>query len=144
MPRSNQKIIERTNEYLSIRPDVKSKQESIAFFPETCGMFDSTYSDNSNRRPFVRQPSKLGMDDSDYVRLIVEHNIVRKKCPKVRSINAMFNSIELNQKQSLTKSKRIVELTIIEHPTCFGFSLFKKLLKCFDQISLLDGSWIII
>ncbi len=78
------KIIERTNEYLSIRSDVKSKQESIGFFSETCGMFDSTYFDNSNRRPFVRQPSKLGMDDSDYVRLIVEHNIVRKESLKQR------------------------------------------------------------
>ncbi len=41
-------------------------------------MFDSTYFDNSNKRPFVQQPSELGMDNSDYVRLIVEHNIGKR------------------------------------------------------------------
>jgi hypothetical protein len=46
----------------------------------TVGMFDWRLFDNSNRTSYVRQPSKVGMFDLDYVRhgaAIVEHNINR-------------------------------------------------------------------
>jgi hypothetical protein len=55
---------------------------TFSFVPKwaTVGMFDWRLFDNSNRTSYVRQPSKVGMFDLDYVRhgaAIVEHNINR-------------------------------------------------------------------
>ncbi len=45
---------------------------------ETGGMFDWTYFDNWNRRSSVWRPSKVGMFDSDLVRLIQPTNWVKQ------------------------------------------------------------------
>ncbi len=64
-------------------------------------MFDWSYFDNSNQRPFDQLPSKVGMFGLDLVWLIssknwVEQNIIRTKSKnELSSINVNFDKLQI-------------------------------------------------